>query len=215
MLRTKAVKLTVIPAVAYRVKLNEDRSLTLIRDDYSQPGIAAISRTTGEPIPAANVNLEKYPMEAFKEAIELTRGLPYKKGKGAKVEKGSLTEKKEKPVEEVVIDMNEYQMILDKYTDKNGKFSYDLLNKDFIKFAKSSTVVKRMIEEENATPAKVKNYVVSNKIRNITGNDKLTGKEIKKIVEMLDEIYPKSVFKELTDEIRKMVAANKKKQQQQ
>lgn len=212
MLRTKTVKLSLIPAVAYRVKQAEGPSITILRDDYDQPGIASISKTSGEPIPAKNINLKMYPVEAFKEAIEKTMGLPYKKGKPAKVEKGSLKQKEEKPVEEVIVDMEEYQMIIDKYTDKNGKLSYDLLNKDFIKFAKSSTVVKRMIEE-GSTPAKVRNYVVCNKIRNITCNDKLTDKEIRKMVELLDETYPKGVFKDLNAEIRKMVAANKKKQQ--
>ena len=211
MLRTKAVKLTVIPAMAYRVKQAEGPSITILRDDYEQAGIASISRTSGEPIPAKNVNLKMFPLEAFREAIEKTIGLPYKKGKPAKVEKGSLKEKKEKPVEEVIVDSNEYQMIIDKYTDKNGKLSYDLLNKDFIKFAKSSSVVRKMIEE-GATPAKVRNYVVGNKIRNITNNDKLTDKQVKKMAELLDEAYPKGVFKDLNAEIRKMVAANKKKQ---
>ena len=37
--------------------------------------------------------------------------------------------------------------------------------------------------------------------------------EIRKMVELLDETYPKGVFKDLNAEIRKMVAANKKKQQ--
>ena len=66
--------------------------------------------------------------------------------------------------------------------------------------------------EEGATPAKVRNYVVGNKIRNITNNDKLTDKQVKKMAELLDEAYPKGVFKDLNAEIRKMVAANKKKQ---
>ncbi len=215
MLRTKSVKLTVIPAMAFRVKLPGGPSITIQRSDYQQPGIASISRTSGEAIPAANVNTKMYPPEAFKEAIELTYGLPYNrtkenKQKGIKVTKEMTKEEKEIVEEEIIIDSAEYQKILDKYEDKNGKLSYDLINKDFIKFAKSSSVV-RDLAAEGATAKKIHNYVVANKIRNITGNQDLTDKQVKRMVELLDEAYPKGVFKELDAEIRKMVKANKRK----
>ena len=119
-------------------------------------------------------------------------------------------EEKEIVEEEIIIDSAEYQKILDKYEDKNGKLSYDLINKDFIKFAKSSSVV-RDLAAEGATARKIHNYVVANKIRNITGNQDLTDKQVKRMVELLNEAYPKGVFKELDAEIRKMVKANKRK----
>ena len=49
---------------------------------YSQTAESWISNKTGEPIPTANTDLEKYPLAAFKEAMELTNGFPYKKQKG-------------------------------------------------------------------------------------------------------------------------------------
>ena len=152
MLRTKAVKLTVIPAMAFRVKLPGGPSITIQRSDYQQPGIASISRTSGEAIPAANINTKMFPPEAFKEAIELTNGLPYnrtkeKRQKGIKVTKEMTKEEKEIVEEEIAIDTAEYQKIVDKYSDKKGKLSYDLINKDFIKFAKSSSVVRDLAEE--------------------------------------------------------------------
>ena len=64
---------------------------------------------------------------------------------------------------------------------------------------------------ENQSAAKIRNYVVGNKIRNIVGNQDLTDKQVKAMVDLLDEAYPKGVFKELNDEIRKMLSANKKK----
>ena len=215
MLRTKAVKLTTIPAMAFRAKLPGGPSITIQRSDYEQPGIASISRTSGEAIPAANINTKVFPPEAFKEAIELTSGLPYnrtkeKKQKGIKVTKEMTKEEKEVVEEEIVIDSEEYQKILDKYEDKNGKLSYDLINKDFIKFAKSSSIVRDMAAE-GATAKKIHNYVVTNKIRNITGNQDLSDKQVKKMVELLDETYPKGIFKELDSEIRKMVKTNKRK----
>jgi hypothetical protein len=49
------------------------------------------------------------------------------------------------------------------------------------------------------------NYIVRNKIRNITKNDALTNAEVDKIVEVLDELNPKGVLKDLNAEIRKLL----------
>ncbi len=210
MLRTKSVKLKTIPAMAFRIKTPAGPSITIQRADYEQPGIASISRTSGKPIISSNTNLKFYPEEAFEEAIASTNGLTYKRGKGSKVTKEMVKEKKEKPIEEVIIDSEDYQKIVDQYSDKNDKLSYELINKDFIRFAKSSSVVKKMIEE-GSTASKVRNYVISNKIRNITGDHDLDDKQIKKMVDLLDETYAKGVFKDLNSEIRKLLSANKKK----
>ena len=215
MIRTKAVKLSVIPAIAFRQKLQAGGSgITILRSDVKQPGIASISNSTGEAIPNKQTDLQKYPLEAFKEAMDLTRGLPYKKQKNVKAdEKIFMEEHKDDdklPEEEIIIDSAEYQKIIDRYSDKSGKLSYDLMNKDFIRFAKSSSVVRDMIAE-GKKEAPIRNYIISNKIKNITGNDKLSSKELKKIVELLDEVSPKGVYKELNNEIRRMLSANKKK----
>ena len=90
------------------------------------------------------------------------------------------------------------------------EISYELLNKDFIKFAKSSSIVRDMAAN-GATVPQLRKYIYCNKIRNITGNQDLTDKQCERIVELLDETYPKGVFKELNEELRKMVSANKKK----
>ena len=210
MLRTKAVKLTVIPAMAFRIKQPDGPSITIQRADYEAAGIASISRTSGEAIPSKNTNMKMYPAEAFKEAVEKTNGLPYKRGKGMKVTKEMVKEEKVKPVEEVIIDSEEYQKVVDHYSDKNGRLSYDLLNKDFIKFAKSSSIVRKMIEE-GTTVAKLRNYISSHKIRNITGNDKLSDKQVKAMVDLLDEAYVKGIFKDLNEELKKMLGKKKKK----
>ncbi len=215
MIRTKAVKLTVIPAIAFRQKLQAGGSgITILRSDVKQPGIASISKTSGEAIPNKQTDIKKYPMEAFKEAMELTKGLPYKKQRTIKAnEKLFMKEHQEEyeiKDEEVIINSDEYQKIIDRYSDKNGKLSYDLMNKDFIKFGKTSSVVRDMIAEKKSAAA-IRNYIISHKIKNITGNDDLSSKELKKIVELLDEVSPKGVYKELNNEIRRMLSANKKK----
>ena len=102
MLRTKSVKLKTIPAMAFRMKTADGPSITIQRADSQQPGIASLSKTSGQAVPSANTNLKLYPMEAFEEAIKLTNGLPYKKQKGVKVTKEMVKEKKEKMVDRLI-----------------------------------------------------------------------------------------------------------------
>lgn len=210
MIRTKTVRLTKIPALAYRQKLQAGgSSIVLIRADESAPGIASISTATGEPIPTVNTSLKKYPLEAFKEAMELTRGLSYRKLGSVKVTPDMFKEEKPEKEEEIVlINDADLQKITEKYTDKQGKFSYELMNKELIKFAKSSTVVKKMVEDKKSAAA-IKNYVVSNKFKNISGNHDLTSKQLKKIADILDGTYKKGIFKELNAEIRKLLSDRK------
>lgn len=213
MIRTNVVKLTVIPAIAYRQRLTAgDTGITIMRADASQPGIASISKTSGKAIPAANVDTKLYPEEAFDEALKLTAGMPFRKQKAVKITEDLqlvlVDDDSEIHEDEVIVDSAEYQKIVDKYTDKNGKLSYDLMNKEFIKFAHSSSIVRKMVED-NKSAASIRNYIVSNRFRNITGNDDLDSKQLKKIVDMLDEASPKGVFKDLNAEIRKMQSKSK------
>ena len=78
MIRTVVVPLTVIPGFAYRQKLPSGGSgIVVLRPESAQPGVCGISRSTGEPVPADNLPAGLFPTEAFREAVELTKGLPY------------------------------------------------------------------------------------------------------------------------------------------
>ena len=209
MIRTSVVELTAIPAVAYRQKLPAGGSgVTICRYGEKQVGIASISTRSGKAIPAENTPAELYPAEAFAEAIELTRGLPYKKLGKVTMLKKSFKEAEPKEEEEIPVDLAAYEKLAAKYTDKAGKLSYELINKDLIKFLKSSSVVRGLVAEQ-ASPAKIKNYVVGAKFRDVTGSKDLTDKQVKQLSDMLDNVYPKGVFKELNDEIRKALAKAK------
>ncbi len=213
MIRTTVVKLTVIKAVAYRQKLpSGGAGIVIIREDAAQPGIASISKTSGEAVPSANTPKRKYPQKAFEEAIALTAGLPYKLLGSVQYKGEDVTEepapKEEKP-EEVIVNGADYQKIVEKYTDKTGKLSYALLNKDLIKFAHSSSVVRTMIEE-SAKPKDISMYAVGKKFRTITGDEKLTNAQVSKMVDLLDDVSPKGVLKEFNDEIRRALKAKKK-----
>ena len=216
MIRTDIVNLTVISAVAFRQKLTAGGSgITILRYDAKQPGIASISKTSGDPIPTVNTPGDLYPREAFQEAIALTAGMPYSKRGSVRLEKKAAVDTAPAAAEEItaddpVIDSAEYQRIVALYTDKNGKLSYELLNRDLIKFAHSSRTVHSMIEE-GASTKKVRTYIVTTKFRTVTGNKKLTEEQAMKMAELLDEVSPKSVFKQLDAELRKTSSANKRK----
>ncbi|MBP5657279.1 MAG: hypothetical protein J6X52_01995 [Clostridia bacterium] len=210
MIRTNVVELSVIKGIAYRQKLMTGGSgIVIIREDAAQPGIASISKTSGKAIPAANTPKKLYPLEAFDEAIALTSGLPYKKQGGVQL-KGELVAETSAAAEEApdltVIDSADYAKVVERYTDKNGRLSYDLINRDMIKFAHSSSVVRGMIEK-GAKPAAVRRYVVGTKFRSVTGNAKLTDAQVSKIVALLDEVSPKSVLKEFDSELRRSLKA--------
>lgn len=204
MIRTEVVSLTTIPASAYRQKLpSGGAGVVILRGDSAQPGIASISKTSGEAIPTHNTPADLYPKEAFQEAIAMTTGLPYKK-RGAPKASPLPAEELEEAVEpelEIVIDSKEYQKIVDTYTDKNGKLSYALLNGELIKFAHSSSRVRDMIKQR-ALVEDIRLYIVGTKFRNITGNRNLTDDQVLKMAELLDEVSPKGVFKELNDKLR-------------
>lgn len=217
MVRTDVVNLTVIEAVAFRQKLTAGGSgVTILRYDMDQPGIASISKTSGEAIPAANTPTEYYPSAAFKEAIELTARMPYKKRGGVRLDKKAIQEEaapetaEEITEEEIIIDSGEYQKLVDTYTDKNGKLSYELLNRDLIRFAHTSKTVRAMLEE-GVSNKKIRTYIVCSKFRTVIGNKKLTEDQVLKMAELLDEVSPKSVFKTLDGELRRASAAKKGK----
>lgn len=213
-IRTKLVELSTLAAVAYRQKLMDGPGVVILRYDNAQPGFASISRKTGEPILAANTNPELYPMEAFQEALELTAGMPYsRRGKvqlkgepPAETAPGAI----EEPLTEdfAVVDSAEYQAIVDAYTNKKGELSYSLLNKDFIQFAKSSKIVADMVAN-SVSLDDLRDYIIKVKFETLTGNPNLTPAQMSRIVEMLDEVSPRSVFRELNDELKKMLSQAK------
>ena len=204
MIRTETVTLTTIPATAYRQKLPSGGSgIVILRDDAPQPGIASISKTSGEPILTRNTSAKLFPKKAFKEAMELTAGLPYRKrGIVTPAAAPETPEEEVEPALEAVVDGKDYDKIVDTYLDKSGKLSYALLNKDLIGFAHRSSKVRDMIAGK-APEDEIRLYIVGSKFRHITGNRDLTDAQILKIAELLDEVSPKGVFKELNDELRK------------
>ena len=212
MIRTDKVKLTVIKAEAYRQKLTGgDTGIVITRYDTKQPGLATISRSTGKAVPAANTSLKLFPQEAFDEAVALTARMPFQKARQAPAKaKPAAEEPAADPKLEETAGSEAYLKIVTKYTDKSGKLSYDLLNKDFIKFAHSSSIVRDMIAEGESAAA-IRKYIAGVKFRDIADDHDLSDDEIQRIIKLLDDASPKNVFKELNDMLRKQLGAQKKK----
>lgn len=103
----------------------------------------------------------------------------------------------------------ELAQIITCYTDKNGNFSYDLMNKEFISFAHRSKVVRKMIDSKTDTE-EIVFYIAANKFRNIVNDHQLSDEDIQDIIVELDDLYTKSIFKELEKEIRKMSHVDKR-----
>ena len=222
MIRTNSVKLTVIPALAYRQKLSAgDSSIVVLRADSTQPGTALVSKTSGEPIISENTPADLFPVEAFKEAMTLTAGMPYRRQGKPKLVAQDLTDEPEVVLDETepeteevakeivdMVDSDEYLAIVKAYTDKKGKLSYDHISKEMIQFAHSSEMVGRMLAAGESEDT-IRMYIVGTKFRNITDNKDLTDDEVIALANLLDEVSPKGVFKELNKEIRAMMAAQK------
>ena len=102
-----------------------------------------------------------------------------------------------------MVTSEEYQSVLDAYTAKDGKFSYDLMNKEMIQFAHKSEMVGRMVGAGEAEET-ILTYIIGTKFRNITGNTDLTEEQVNLIAALVDEISPKGAFKELKAKVRSM-----------
>ena len=211
MIRTVVVPLTVIPGFAYRQKLPSGGSgIVVLRPESSQPGICGISRTTGEPVPADNLPDGLYPTEAFREAVELTSGLPYARRGAVKLILGQPgeapdTDANSDPAEENAADSPEYAAVTAAYTDKNGRLSPELLNRDLIRFAKRSSVVRSMLADGESTD-RVRAYILGTKFRTIARSPGMDDARIRVIVGLMDEAVPRGLFRDLNAALRSMAA---------
>lgn len=111
---------------------------------------------------------------------------------------------------EAVVDSAEYQRVVDAYSDKDGRLSYTLLNKDLIQTAKASGQVRLMIED-HASLEEIRLQVVKAKLRSVSRNPALTDEQVQLMIELLDEISPKGVLRPLNEEIRKWLRDGKMK----
>jgi len=105
-----------------------------------------------------------------------------------------------------MVDSDEYKAIVDRYMDERGKMNYTLMNKDFIQFASKSRVVSDLAGN-NAHTNDILLFVISNRAAFVAGKrDNLDNDSTKALIETLDEIDPRSAFKELKAHIKRILA---------
>ena len=210
-IRTKTVELTDIPAIAYKQKLSTGGAgIKILRIDVDQSAVCTIDRRTGECIPYGPVDEKLFPMETFDEALELLSGLPYS-ARGniriSEVQAQSDDVVEEAPPEQVDMTLSpEYKALVDRYSDEKGKMNYSLMNKEFIQFASKSKTVANMAGS-NATQEEILIFVVKSRTDFVTGSkESLDDHSIALLIETLDEINPRSAFKELKAHINRILA---------
>ncbi len=201
-IRTQAVELSSIPAIAYKHKLSAGGSgLKLMRLDTEDTAVATLDGRSGEALIAAKTDLALFPPEAFDEALELTLGLPYSARGKISVQvtgKTSPDELEEQAPEKIdMVGSDEYVAIVERYSDEKGKINYALMNKDFIQFASKSKTVAELVAKQ-AGPDEIILFVLKNRAAFVAGKkESLSDASVAALLATLDEIDPRSAFKEL------------------
>jgi len=215
-IRTRATELTTIPAVAYKQKLaSGGAGVKLMRIDREETAVATIDKRTGEPVHYGIVDESLFPYEAFEEAVDLLEGLPYSARGKLKINVTDAPDAVDidadgTPEKISMVDSDEYLAIIERYCDENNKLNYQLMNKDFIQFAAKSKVVSTKIDSR-ASVEEIMVFVVKSRAAMIAGKkESLPDDLAKALIETLDEIDPRSAFKELAVYIRRMQGKNKK-----
>jgi len=216
-IRTKAVELSTIPAIAYKQKLASGGSgIKILRMDMDKHAVCTIDKRTGEPREYGKIDETYFPMEAFDEAIELTIGLPYSsrgKIKLSVFESAEPEDIHELENNDIDVDIaekvdieQEYNAIVGRYVDEKGKINYQLMNKDFIQFAAKSKVVSDMVANKSLAED-ILVFIIKNRAAFIANKkDNLDDNAVKVLIETLDEIDPRSAFKELKLYINRLLS---------
>lgn len=212
-IRTVLVELSSLEAVAYRQKLGTGKSgVVILRYDTAQPGLALLNRHSGEPDIAAHTPRELFPPEAFQEALALTSGMPYaRRGRvklgeppaamGCDQADEGPTDAEPSPEDLGTVCSADYAAIVKAYTNKKGELSYDLLNKALIKAAHANPFVAEM-RAAGASLEEIRDHVVKANFEAVSGNRSLSQCDAQRIVAMLDEVSPRSVLREFSEDLR-------------
>ena len=215
-IRTKAVELSAIPAIAYKQKLAAGGAgIKILRID-GQTAVCTIDKRTANMVPYRGFDESLFPMEAFDEAFELTNSLPYSARGNIKlmaIEEAQPDDVSEQaPVEQIDMTLSrEYAAIVERYSDEKGKLNYTLMNKDFIQFAARSKVVADMVGA-GASQDTILEAILKSRAAEISGRrESLSDSEVSLLIETLDEMDPRSAFKELKAYINRLLARGKKR----
>jgi hypothetical protein len=216
-IRTKVVELNAIPAMAYKIKLRKGGSgIKVIRTDKDAFSFAEINKRDGE-IPA-EVYTSDFPAEAFEEAVELLTGMPYSARGKVKISLSDAVDAQEIEIPEDeapgthedplanAADSDEFIAITGMFTDASGRMNYQMMNKQFIQFTAKNKTISKMVGER-ASEKDILLHVIKNRAAFLAGKkDNLSDDEVLALIDAIEEIDPRSAFKDLKLHIRKMLA---------
>ena len=214
-IRTKAVELSGIPAIAYKQKLAAGGAgIKILRAD-GQTAVCTIDKRTSEMSPYGKFDEEMFPADAFDEAFELTNSLPYSARGNIKLSALEIAQPEDvaenAPAEQVDMTLSpEYKAIVERYCDEKGKLNYTLMNKDFIQFASKSKVVSNLVGASAGQDEILETIVKSRSSEISRQKESLDDANVRLLIETLDEIDPRSAFKELKAYINRMLSKSKK-----
>ncbi|MCL2360629.1 MAG: hypothetical protein FWC73_02310 [Defluviitaleaceae bacterium] len=213
-IRTKVVELEVAPVVAYKIKLRHGGSgIKMHRTDQEATVFVEVSTRTGDVIIDGRVDQEVFPYAAFDEAMEQLAGLPYSARGKVKIMISDDVEEEEVcadaqvgcdlPYAAQMIESPEFKSIVDRFSDENGKLNYALMNKQFMQFAQTSKVVSEMVGRRESEKD-IRLFILKNRAAFLANKrEHLSDEETNALMEALDEINPRSAFKELNLYIRR------------
>jgi len=214
-IRTKVVEINEIPAIAYKLKLKSGGSgIKMHRTDKDATAFAEVDKRAGSCI-LDKIDQELFPETAFDEALELLEGLPYSARGKVKILVSDEVEAEDVcsgdssgdlPTTAQMIESDEFNAIIDRYSDENGKINYALMNKQFMQFAQTSRVVGDMIGKRDSEND-IRLFVLKNRAAFLANKkEHLSDEEATALMEALNEISPRSAFKELNLYLRKRLS---------
>lgn len=216
-IRTKVVELSEASVLAYKLKLRQGGSgVKLYRTDQDATAFAEVDKRTGEAILTNKINQELFPESAFCEALELLESLPYSARGKVKIVISQEEEAEEVctdqtaeydlPTASQMVESDEFKAIVERYSDENGKLNYALMNKHFIQFAAGSKMFGKLCEER-ASESEIRLFVIKSRAAFLAGKkEHLSDEEATALLDALNEINPRSAFKELNLYIRKRLS---------
>ena len=215
MIRTDTVQMTSIKGLAYKQKLTAGGAgVTIITPD--DKAVFTINKRDGACVPYGEVNTDVFVDAIINEALELTKGLPYKRrGKITKVydddscdESSVDLETEDDKAEIDIITSAEYKEFLAQYMDKNNKFSYQIMNKELMQFASRSSVVRKKLVEKEDVDSIIR-YIVRSKAADLTRNRGMDDQMLTAFIDTLDSMDTRSAFKELAAHLRGKMSRKK------
>ena len=217
MIRTEAVKTTTIPGMAFKQKLQSGGAgITILTPE--DRATFTINKRDGSCVPYGKVDTSVFTDAVVNEVLELTKGLPYRRlGKITKVhidapceETAAENEVEDEKVDIDIISSAEYAAFIEKYSDKKGRFSHQLMNKELMQFAAKSGVVGKKLAEKEDVDVIVR-YVVGAKAADLARNKGMDDEMLTAFIETIDSICTRSAFKELNAYLRGRLSRKRKK----